>query len=137
MMDRWGPKHVELTYVMNKLTQKNSVYLFGLHIYYKMIHDLYNIKLRLVYYQELVWNILIVTWNSGDCELHAIIHYKWYNEEVWYNELRITRYPNLSLRNIGVFLSLSHHVYAFQCVIRNTPIRWPKVLLWMCIIMCY
>ena len=35
-MDRWGPKHVELTYVMNKThSLKRFVYLVGLHIYYK------------------------------------------------------------------------------------------------------
>ena len=34
-MGRWGPKHVELTYVMNKTQSlKNFVYLVGLHIYY-------------------------------------------------------------------------------------------------------
>ena len=35
MMDRWGPKHVELTYVMNKnsLIKNHIVYLVGLHIY--------------------------------------------------------------------------------------------------------
>ena len=45
MMDRRGPKHVELTYVMNK-TQllKHFVYLVGLHIYYKTIHGPYNIS---------------------------------------------------------------------------------------------
>ena len=33
-MDRWGPKHVELTYVMNKThSLKHFVYLVGLHIY--------------------------------------------------------------------------------------------------------
>ena len=33
-MDQWGPKHVELTYVMNKTQSlKNFVYLVGLHIY--------------------------------------------------------------------------------------------------------
>ena len=46
-MDRWDPKHVELTHVMNKLTQ-NFVYLVGLHIYYKMIHGSYNIKVKYV-----------------------------------------------------------------------------------------
>ena len=35
-MDRWGPKHVELTYVMNETQSlKNFVYLVGLHIYNK------------------------------------------------------------------------------------------------------
>ena len=34
MMDRRGPKHVELTYIMNKThSLKNLVYLVGLHIY--------------------------------------------------------------------------------------------------------
>ena len=33
MMDRWGPKHVELTYVMNKIQSlENFVYLVRLHI---------------------------------------------------------------------------------------------------------
>ena len=33
-MDRWGPKHVELTYMMNKTqSSKNFVYLVGLHVY--------------------------------------------------------------------------------------------------------
>ena len=34
-MDQWGPKHVELTYVMNKTQslKKNFMYLVGLHIY--------------------------------------------------------------------------------------------------------
>ena len=43
-MDRRGPKHVVLneTYPL-----KHFVYLVGLHIYYKMIHGLYNIKLSL------------------------------------------------------------------------------------------
>ena len=46
-MDRWGPKHVKLTYMMNKTQSlKNFVYLVGLHIYYKMIHGPYNIKLQ-------------------------------------------------------------------------------------------
>jgi hypothetical protein len=46
MVDRWGPKHVELTYVMNKTQSlKNIVYLVGLHIYYKMTHGPCNIKL--------------------------------------------------------------------------------------------
>ena len=45
-MDQWGPKHVELTYVMNKTQSlRNFVYLVGLHIFYKMIHGPYNIKL--------------------------------------------------------------------------------------------
>ena len=44
-MDQWGPKHVELTYVMNKTQSlKNFVYLVGLHIYYEMIHGPYSIK---------------------------------------------------------------------------------------------
>ena len=44
-MDQWGPKHVELTYVMNKTQSlKNFVHLVGLHIYYKTIHAPYNIK---------------------------------------------------------------------------------------------
>ena len=44
-MDRWGPKHVELTYVMSKTQSlKNFMYLVGLHIYYKMIHGPYNIN---------------------------------------------------------------------------------------------
>ena len=35
MMDQWGPKHVKLTYVMNKTQSlKNFVYLVELHIYY-------------------------------------------------------------------------------------------------------
>ena len=47
-MNRWGPKHVELTYVMNKTQSlKNFLYLVGLHVYYKMIHGPYNIKLIL------------------------------------------------------------------------------------------
>ena len=48
-MDQWGPKHVELTQVLNKLTHyKHFVYLVGLHIHlsYKMIHGPYNIKLK-------------------------------------------------------------------------------------------
>ena len=46
-MDQWGPKHVKLTYVMNKTQSlKNFVYLVGLHIYYKMIHGPYNIKFQ-------------------------------------------------------------------------------------------
>ena len=44
-MDRLGPKHVELTYVINKTQSLNLVYLVGLHIYYKMIHGPYNFKL--------------------------------------------------------------------------------------------
>ena len=48
-MDRWGPKHVELTYMMNKTHSfKHFVYLVGLHIYYKMIHGPYNIKVGLI-----------------------------------------------------------------------------------------
>ena len=44
-MDRWRPKHVELTYVMNKAQSlENFVYLVGLHIYYKMIHGPYRLK---------------------------------------------------------------------------------------------
>ena len=43
-MDQWGPKHVELTYVMNKTQSlKHFVYLVGLHTYYKMINGPYNI----------------------------------------------------------------------------------------------
>ena len=35
------------TAVLNKLThQKHFVYLVGLHIYYKMIHGPYNVKLN-------------------------------------------------------------------------------------------
>ena len=50
-MDQWGPKHVELTYVMNKTQSlKNFVYLVGLHIYYKMIHAPYNIKSEVLLY---------------------------------------------------------------------------------------
>ena len=49
-MDRWVPKHVELTYVMNKTQSfENFGYLVGLHIYYKMIHGPYDIKLTLKY----------------------------------------------------------------------------------------
>ena len=45
-MEQWGPKHVELTYVMNETQSlKNFVYLVWLHIYYKMIHGPYSIKL--------------------------------------------------------------------------------------------
>ena len=58
-MDRWGPKHVELTYVMNKLIKKHIVYLVGLHIYYKMIHGPYNIKLKLILEK---YNVEIVDW---------------------------------------------------------------------------
>ena len=38
-MDRWDPKHVELTYVMNKThsLKKHFVYLVGLHIYIRTI----------------------------------------------------------------------------------------------------
>ena len=44
-MDQSGPKHVELTYVMNKThALKHFVHLVRLHIYYKMIHAPYNIK---------------------------------------------------------------------------------------------
>ena len=48
-MDQCGLKHVELTYVLNKTQSlKNFVYLVGLHVYYKMIHGPYNIKLFLL-----------------------------------------------------------------------------------------
>ena len=40
-MDKWGPKHVQLTYVMNKIQSKNFVYLVGLHIYYMTSVSLY------------------------------------------------------------------------------------------------
>ena len=36
--------------MMNKLNHKNSVYLVGLHIYCKMIHGPYNIKLMVFIY---------------------------------------------------------------------------------------
>ena len=37
-MDRWGLKHVELIYVLNKLTHsKHFVYLVALHLYIKEI----------------------------------------------------------------------------------------------------
>ena len=46
-MDHLRSKHVQLTYVMNKTQSlKHFVYLVGLHMYYKMIHGPYNIKLR-------------------------------------------------------------------------------------------
>jgi hypothetical protein len=46
-MKQSNTKHVELTYVMNKTQSlENFVYLVGLHIYYKMIHGPYNIKLK-------------------------------------------------------------------------------------------
>ena len=39
---------MELTYVLNKThSLKHFVYLVGLHIYYKIIHGHYNIKLVL------------------------------------------------------------------------------------------
>ena len=61
-MDRWGRKHVELTYVMNKTQSlKNFVYLVGLHIYYKMIHGPYNIK-----YRNLQWSGLFGGKGSPD-----------------------------------------------------------------------
>ena len=44
MMDRWGPKHVELTYVNKIQSLENFVCLVGLHIYYKIIHGPYNIN---------------------------------------------------------------------------------------------
>ena len=45
-----GPKHVELTYMVNKTQSlKNFVYLVGLHIYYKMIHGHYNIMMNEVF----------------------------------------------------------------------------------------
>ena len=51
-MHRWGPKHVELTYVMHKThSLKHFVYLVGLHIYYKMTHGPYNIKLHWINFQ--------------------------------------------------------------------------------------
>ena len=55
-MDRWGPKQVELTYVMNKTySLKHFVYLVGLHIYYKMIHGPYNIKEFFIRLLGLIW----------------------------------------------------------------------------------
>ena len=57
-MDQGGPKHVELTYVMNKTQSlENFVYLVGLHIYYKMIHGPYNINVYHCFLTEksLVW----------------------------------------------------------------------------------
>ena len=45
-MNRWDPKHAELTYAMNETQSlEKFVYLVGLHIYYKMIHGPYSIKL--------------------------------------------------------------------------------------------
>ena len=72
-MDRWGLKHVELIYVMNKTQSlKNFVYLVGLHIYYKMIHGPYNIESYLcIEVSSLVLHIQMVVrmghdcWNSG------------------------------------------------------------------------
>ena len=62
-MDQWGPKHVELTYVMNKtLSLSNIVYLVGLHIYYKMIHGPYNIKISnevRLYCLHINWTLIL------------------------------------------------------------------------------
>ena len=59
MMDRWGPKHVELTKALNKTHSLNHiVYLVGLHIYYKMIHGPYNIK------SESVFTVTTSKWDS-------------------------------------------------------------------------
>ena len=44
MMDRRGPKHVELTYVMNKThSVENFVYLVGLHIYHHVSYFFFNL----------------------------------------------------------------------------------------------
>ena len=51
-MNRLGPKHVKLTYVMNKTQSlKNLVYLVGLHVrvYYKMIHGPYNSIFQIIF----------------------------------------------------------------------------------------
>ena len=41
-MDRWSPKHVELTYVMNKTQSlKSFVYFVRLHIYYNIVFRTY------------------------------------------------------------------------------------------------
>ena len=34
-MDRWGPKHVELTYVMNKLSHRKTLCILLDYIYIK------------------------------------------------------------------------------------------------------
>ena len=44
---------------MNKLIKKHIVYLVGLHIYSKMIHVPYNIKLKLILEK---YNVEIVDW---------------------------------------------------------------------------
>ena len=60
-MDRCGPKHVELTKMLNKThSLKHFVYLVGLHIYYKMIHGPYNIMEFLIELKELTFLLQII-----------------------------------------------------------------------------
>ena len=48
-MDQWDPKHVELTYVMNKTQSlKNFVYLVGLHIYLNYLSPGLRNKFRML-----------------------------------------------------------------------------------------
>ena len=47
MMDRWGPKHVELTekcWIKTYSLRPHCVSCWTTYIYYKMIHDPYNVK---------------------------------------------------------------------------------------------
>ena len=72
-MDQWGPKHVELTYVMNKTQSlKNFVYLVGLHIYcillcLEFIHNIRSIILHKVksvtFLVTPCFNIVYVVWS--------------------------------------------------------------------------
>lgn len=83
---------------------------------------------------------MFVTCSSSDYELHELIHYKWYNEEVWHTELEVIKYcvqvsstpasymggsaskyyPEDYQQSVLCF-SLSHHVHAFQWIIHNHP----------------
>ena len=78
-MDQRGPKHVKLPYVMNKTQSlKNYVYLVELHIYYKMIHGPYNIKLQAVFCDSLQWSVTHISglfYNINTCFKNVLLNF--------------------------------------------------------------
>ena len=76
MRDRWGPKHVELTYVLSKTySLRPHLYLVGLHIHYKMIHGRYNVKL--VCFSELKVDTAVIIQVSRFLEVKYCFKKKW------------------------------------------------------------
>ena len=62
MMDRWSPKRVELTQVLNKLTHWNTlcILLDGLHIY--IINYLLNMSFHIWIFNILIPPLYTITW---------------------------------------------------------------------------